>query len=169
MFFFFSKIRGVDSMNRELLQIRRLYVVINKSVCKEKIEQTRIKLLSEIPALIGLFYYYRKASERGLYLKGRFDFSSVKQTKDLTIDQITDFIKEFKLELNKYKEDLSDLSQETWESFVRDYAQKNNLKASSLFMALRLVITDSQFSPPLLEVVKILGKSEVLLRLESNI
>jgi nondiscriminating glutamyl-tRNA synthetase len=122
-----------------------------------KLEQTRIKLLSEIPASIELFYNY----------KGGFDFSTVKQTKDLSKEQITGFFKEFGLELNKYKDDLSDFSHEVWENFVRSYGEKSGLKAGSLFMALRLAITDSQFSPPLLEVIVILGKNEALRRLES--
>ena len=124
-----------------------------------KIEQTRIKLLSEIPASIGLFYDY----------KGGFDLLSVKQTRDLTKEQISEFFNEFKLELNKYQDDLSDLSHEGWENFVRTYAEGKTLKAGSLFMALRLAITDSQFSPPLLEVVQILGKKEVIQRIDGYI
>jgi len=122
-----------------------------------KIEQSRIKLLSEIPSSIGLFYDY----------KGGFDFGTVKQTKDLNKDQILGFFKEIDLELNKYQDNFSDLSHDVWEVFIRDYAEKSQLKAGSLFMVVRLAITDSQFSPPLLDVLKILGKEEVMKRLKS--
>jgi glutamyl-tRNA synthetase len=121
-----------------------------------KLEQTRTKLLSEIPASIQLFYNF----------KGGFDFSTVKQTKDFAKEQIYEFFNVFEVYLNNFKEDLSDFSHEEWESFVRDYAEKNGFKAGGLFMALRLAITDSQCSPPLLEVIQILGKEEVLRRLK---
>jgi glutamyl-tRNA synthetase len=121
------------------------------------LEQSRVKILSDFVKSIGCFYEY----------KGGFDFSTVKQTKKLTQEEISGFFKEFVLELEKYQEDLAELSHEVWEKFVRDFAEKSNLNAGSLFMALRLAISDSEFSPPLLEVSKILGRGEVINRIKS--
>lgn len=123
------------------------------------LEHNRVKLLSELPANIGFFYDF----------KGGFDIASVKQTKDLTKENISEFFKTFILELDKFNERLDDLSHEVWENIVREYSEKNSLKGGSLFMALRLAVTDSQFSPPLFEVMQILGKTETKRRLESYI
>jgi glutamyl-tRNA synthetase len=121
-----------------------------------KLEQERVKLLKDFTSSINFFYD----------IKGKLDFSTVKQTKNLTVEQISGFFHEFLLFLDQ---DFDGMTHELWEDFVRNYAGKKDLKAGSLFMALRLAVTDSQFSPPLLEVVKVLGKDEVKKRIDSYI
>jgi glutamyl-tRNA synthetase len=123
------------------------------------LEQSRVKLLGDFVQAVNFFYNF----------SGNIDFTQTKQTKDLTNEQLTSFFKEFNLLLNNYQEDLNDFSHEAEENFVRKYAEDRQLKAGSLFMALRLAITDSQFSPPLLEVLKILGKTETLNRIGNYI
>lgn len=121
------------------------------------LEQTRVKLLSDFTETIEFFYKF----------KGGTDFLAIKQTKNLTTEQIKGFFKESILLFEKYPDTLKDLNRESLEMFVREYAEKNELKAGSLFMALRLATTDSAFSPPLLEVIRILGKQEIIKRIAS--
>ena len=123
------------------------------------LEQTRVKLLKDFTRVMNFFYEF----------KGNFDFSTVKQTKNLTPVQLVEFFKEFKNILEKFTDDINNFSHEIEEEFVRQYADGHQLKAGSLFMALRLAITDSEFSPPLLEVIKILGKDETIKRIASYI
>jgi len=122
-----------------------------------KLEQTRAKLLSEIPEKIAFFF-----TDPPKFTK----YGEVKQTKNLTEDQIKDFFTAFVEKLNKYSENLKDLTHEEWEGFIREYAEKNELKAGSIFMALRLAVTGSPFSPPLFEVLQILGKTESIKRIK---
>jgi glutamyl/glutaminyl-tRNA synthetase len=115
------------------------------------LEGSRIRLLSEIPDAIRFYYIH----------KGGIDFLKVKQTKNLTALEVKQIIKEYKALVNL------DVAHEEWEKTVRDLAGKLNVKAGSLFMVLRLALTDTSFSPPLFDVMKILGQSEVIARLES--
>ena len=59
------------------------------------------------------------------------------------------------------------MSHETWEGFVRKYSEDTGLNAGALFMTLRLAVTDSPFSPPLFEVMQILGKNETIKRIST--
>lgn len=53
------------------------------------------------------------------------------------------------------------------EEKARTYCADNNLKVGDFFMALRLAITGRTATPPLWEVMEILGKEESLLRLKT--
>jgi glutamyl-tRNA synthetase len=56
-------------------------------------------------------------------------------------------------------------SKETWDAYVRGQAGALGLKPGKLFMALRLAITGTQMSPPLFEILHVLGSDEVRRRL----
>jgi glutamyl/glutaminyl-tRNA synthetase len=56
--------------------------------------------------------------------------------------------------------------QEEWVTHVRKLAEKFEWKAGDLFMLVRLIMCGSPFSPPLFESMQILGKKEVLCRLQ---
>ncbi len=120
------------------------------------LEQTRIKMFSELPSAIAFYFEHNG----GLVLNG------YKQTKQMSDKVIQDFLNSYIQFLENYAHELNEMSHEIWETFVRDYAEKNELKAGSLFMLLRLAVTDSPFSPPLFEVMQILGKIEVVKRLK---
>jgi len=55
---------------------------------------------------------------------------------------------------------------EEWESGMRDIADNLGLKAGDLFMILRVAVTGSKVSPPLYESMEILGRDEVLSRVD---
>jgi glutamyl-tRNA synthetase len=124
-----------------------------------ELEKTRIKLLSEIPEAIKFYYIH----------KGGIDFSQFKQTKDFSAELLSKIFSEFISEIETKADNLKDWSHEEWEAFVRGLADRQQQKAGAVFMALRLAVSDSQFSPPLYEIMEILGKDEVIARLRSYV
>lgn len=56
---------------------------------------------------------------------------------------------------------------EEWESAIRAVADEYNWKHGDAFMALRLMLVGSPFSPPLFEAMDILGKEETLSRIKN--
>ena len=115
------------------------------------LEQSRSRTLSEIPAAIGFFYHHQ----------GNSDLLASKQTKKLSPELIKKFFSDTVILLGTKSPELSDLSHEQWEGFVREQAAIGSVPAGSLFMSIRMAVTDSQFSPPLLEVMQILERDEV--------
>ena len=121
-----------------------------------KQERTRAKLLSDLPALISFFYIPGPRQDLGKY----------QHTKTLSGRQVKNIFTKFLAVLKSTEEDFSDFPHEKWEAAVRSLAEKMDLKAGSVFMALRIAVTGSEFSPPLYEVMNILGKKEVEKRLK---
>lgn len=62
---------------------------------------------------------------------------------------------------------LPDLTAETAEQPLRELAQELDLKAGQLFGLLREALTGQKVSPPLFDIMKILGKAAVIERLEN--
>jgi glutamyl-tRNA synthetase len=58
---------------------------------------------------------------------------------------------------------------ETWEAQMRELATELGMRAGDLFMVLRVAVTGSNVSPPLFESMEILGKDEVLQRIDAAI
>ncbi|MEO8285859.1 MAG: glutamate--tRNA ligase [Chloroflexota bacterium] len=58
---------------------------------------------------------------------------------------------------------------EEWEAGMRALASELGMKAGDLFMVLRVAVTGSNVSPPLYESMEILGKEEVLKRVDRAI
>ncbi len=56
--------------------------------------------------------------------------------------------------------------QETWEEQLRALAAELEMRAGDLFMVLRVAVTGSSVSPPLYESMVVLGKDEVLARID---
>ena len=90
--------------------------------------------------------------------------------------QIKDILKESKMNkkqtadyLNKVEKIIKNLK--TWnlnniEKTLHNLQQKENLKPRPAFMTLRLAITGRAFTPPLFNVLEILGKETVIKRLQ---
>jgi len=121
------------------------------------LENTRAKLLGDIPSAIRFYYIH----------KGDVEFNKFKQTKDLSNEIIKELLTGYIKNLSDKKIDLDNISHEDWEADIRSIAENKGLKAGSVFMLFRLTLTDTEFSPPLYEVMKILGQSEVIARLQS--
>lgn len=119
----------------------------------------RVKLLSEIDELIRIFYFEPE----------KIEFSEFKQIKNLSDEQVSVILKSVVKELEKKSENLDDWPHEKWEEFMRNLAEENGLGAGKVFMTLRLAITSSPATPPLYEIMTILGKSEILTRLSKYV
>ena len=121
--------------------------------------QDRIKLLSEIDELIKIFYFEPE----------KIKINDFKQVKNLTDEQIKTILKLFSNELTEKSEFLEAWPHEKWEEFMRSLAEKNELGAGKVFMTLRLAITSSPTTPPLYEILTILGKTQILTRLKKYV
>jgi glutamyl-tRNA synthetase len=87
-----------------------------------------------------------------------------KDYKEQEIKKISDQLIEELIAVHKTV-DISD--QEAWENAVRGLADSCSYKAGDVFMQVRIAIAGSRFSPPLRESMEILGKDEILKRLET--
>ena len=114
--------------------------------------KTRIKKLSELEDLAGFFFTEPKIDPKLLYQKTN------------NKKQITDAITSYKLQVTSYKKD--DFRAEKLEGTARGLAGKLGIKPADFFMLLRVVISGKTVSPPLFESMEILGKDEVIKRLE---
>jgi glutamyl-tRNA synthetase len=124
-----------------------------------KLVQDRVKLLSEVDELIKLFYFEPE----------KVKFSEFKQIKNLSDGQVSLILNTITKELNKKSESLEDWPHEKWEEFMRNLAEENGLGAGKVFMTLRLAITSSPTTPPLYEIMTVLGKKEILTRLSKYV
>jgi glutamyl-tRNA synthetase len=62
---------------------------------------------------------------------------------------------------------IDDFSQQSIESIFRDYANLKEIKLGIIAMSMRIVITGKTISPNLFEIIALLGKNEVMDRIES--
>ena len=60
-------------------------------------------------------------------------------------------------------------SAETTEQAVRTFAERNGLKLGSVAQPLRAALTGRTTSPPIFDVLAVLGKSESLARLQDQV
>lgn len=74
------------------------------------------------------------------------------------------------LHLNKAHEKLEKLTEKDWESKLDDVLMKtveeNNFKTGKFFMSLRIAIFSSQFTPPVNDSMKFIGKKKSLFRIK---
>ncbi len=62
--------------------------------------------------------------------------------------------------------DLSNYTSDSWETTIRDTADEQSLSHKDLFMALRAAVTAKKFTPPLYEVMEVLGHETSFNRIE---
>ena len=62
--------------------------------------------------------------------------------------------------------DLPEINSETAEETLRNIAKEHHLKAGQVFGLLREILTGQEVSPPIFDVISIIGKEKVLSRLE---
>jgi glutamyl-tRNA synthetase len=140
--------------NREL---KKLIMSDNELGTKLELLQERVSLLSEIPEALGFFY---KAQDVP-------DPSTVKGTKRYDSDDYKNIAADYKQLIDKYTD--SSFEQENWEKDIRSLADKYQWKHGDMFMLIRLLMCGSPISPPLRESMLILGKDEIIKRLEKYI
>jgi glutamyl-tRNA synthetase len=85
-------------------------------------------------------------------------------TKGKTIDETRDAIAQAADVLSKLEQPWT---QEPWEAAIRGLAEKLGWKAGDLFMTLRVAVTFSKQSPPLLESMRVIGETKSLQRVQA--
>ena len=113
----------------------------------------RLKLLSELPELLS-FYYEEKL---------QYDKEDLLQKHEA--QDIVKILTEIKNRLQK----LEPWTQGSWETTIRKCADDFGFKHKDLFMCMRSAITARKATPPLFEVMNVLGKEESFKRIEAAI
>lgn len=116
----------------------------------------RVQIFLQLPDMIELFY--KRPTQ--------INYTDVKQLKDLTAKDAKLIVEDFVNQLDG-QNSMQDWPHEEWEAAVRNIANRYEFKHGAVFMLLRLVVTGTQFSPPLYELMVLLGKDEVLKRLRN--
>lgn len=122
----------------------------------EKLEQVkeRAKLLKDTLNMIKFFY--SAPAEYDVEIK------QLKRVKE-DLKEITMHMQDL---IQIFEDDSSAWTHESWENGMRQIGDDLEHKHGDIFMALRVAIVGEPFSPPLFESLQILGKYEVLSRLD---
>jgi len=99
----------------------------------------------------------------------KFNIENSKGVKDLDKEKLKKIVGEIEIGIKGLSDDSKSWTHEEWEKIMRDSAKTNEIKDADSFMALRLAIVGEPFSPPLFEMMQILGKNECLIRISSFI
>lgn len=109
----------------------------------------------EILDQLRFFYLTPKAID--------WNIKQVANVQDILESLKKDFVELF----TSFEENSKNWKHENWEPKMREIGDKYQKKHGDIFMALRVAIVGSPFSPPLFESLQLLGKSEVLKRLSA--
>lgn len=136
--------------------------MLNDSEFDKKIAlvSQRANLLSEIPEMLTFFY-----SAPGVIDWNVKQMNTINE-KDGLRSKLQNDILELMSSLN---DDSDSWTHEEWENGMRAIGDKNEVKHGDVFMVLRLMIVGGTFSPPLFECLQILGKDEVVARIQKSI
>jgi glutamyl-tRNA synthetase len=144
--------------NAELLD--KLIVLFNKSL--SAIEKSRLDaLMGELKA--------RAHNLTELSISSKFIFEDFDYKNFLT-DKSEEIIianKEIIENLNKFLITINSFTHENLYNNVKDYAEKNTLKMKNVAAIIRVALTGSHISPSIFEIMEVLGKNEVIKRLEA--
>lgn len=124
---------------------------------KLKLVQARAKTLSEVLEQISFFYTRPSDIKWDL---GKLSSSEAKEN-------IAKILKDIYSLLKSFDADSSTWQHEDWEKGMRAIGDKFGAKHGDIFMILRMAIVGSPFSPSLFESLLLLGRDEVLQRLET--
>ena len=114
------------------------------------LEQKRIKTLSQITDLADFFF------------KKEFDYNPQAVKKRLKKDYVPSLLEEMRESIKQ----LSSFTKENLEEMARNLAEKLSLSTSKVFHPLRVALTGKMRGPGLFELAVVLGKNEVLRRIE---
>lgn len=152
--FYQEKLDWVNGRWIRRLDIKELHKRITefgyKNISKKMVSliQARMKRLDEVPFWTD-FFFKEMPSEKQL-LVGELKSEEVKRVLEITISIFGKL--DWKSDIIKEK--------------TRDIAEKEGMSFKNFVYPLRIAITGQRISPPLFESIEILGKEEVLKRLE---
>ncbi len=72
-------------------------------------------------------------------------------------------------ELKKVLQKIDDFSSENIEKVTKKFIEENKLRTGQLMIALRLALTGTNIGPGIFEIIELLGKNEVLKRIEAGL
>jgi glutamyl-tRNA synthetase len=116
-----------------------------------KLLGSRIKVYSEFENFLSYI------------LKNDYRFEEQAVEKFLREDKIKQILKQLIEQLEK----LEDFHQEKIENIIRSLAEEIKIEAKEIIHPLRVVLTGKEISPPLFELMEIIGKENVLIRLKN--
>ena len=96
-------------------------------------------------------------------LKNDYEFEREAVEKFLKTDKIKEILQEVKSRFQK----LSEFSAEETEKVIRSLAEEKGIPAKDIIHPLRVVLTGRAISPPLFELMDIIGKENVIKRLDN--
>ena len=96
-------------------------------------------------------------------LKNDYEFEREAVEKFLKTDKIKEILQEVKSRFQK----LSEFSAEETEKVIRSLAEEKGIPAKDIIHPLRVVLTGRAISPPLFELMDIIGKANVIKRLDN--
>jgi len=123
-------------------------VDINKISKIVKLIQERLKKFSEIPQLINYFFDKPVYEEKPV-------------RKFLEKDGVSEMLQE----LSRVIEEVEPFDIETLESAVREFIEKKGLKPGDVIHPVRVALTGRAASPPIFDVMQVLGKQTCLKRI----
>ncbi len=114
----------------------------------------RLVKLSDLPMLTN-FFYETPAVDQPELLK----------TAKLEVHQLADYLNQVRTVLS----DITDWSVAAIETALRGLQEKSGMKPRPAFMSIRLTLTGAEATPPLFDVIHVLGKAECVKRLQTEI
>ena len=114
--------------------------------------QERLKTLSDFAAITDYLFEVKPVA-----------FDDFKKVKKKDSHEIAAMLSEAAAAI----EEAGTLDTEKLDPIIRGLAEKMEVKAGMLFMALRVAVTGSNVSPPLLESMEVLGLDECLARIRT--
>ena len=130
---------------------KRIDPFTRKKILKvTELEQERIKVLSQITDLAGFFF------------KSDFEYDQALVDKRLKKDYVPSLLKKMRKRIGG----LSLFSEKNLERLIRDVARELALSPGEAFHPLRVALTGKMKGPGLFELAVVLGKNEVLRRID---
>ncbi len=118
-----------------------------------RLEQERIKVLSQIVDLAGFFF------------TGEFAYDPISVEKRLKKNHIPSLLEEARMRIKA----LSPFEEQGLEELLRRFAEDFSLSTSEVFHPLRVALTGRMKGPGLFELAGVLGKEEVIKRIERTV
>jgi len=118
--------------------------------------QERLVVLNDFKQLVGYFYTDITLNTKEIIKSGQ-DKEQVLVLLSFVYEKIDQIENWTKINLHKLEED------------IRELAKENNWKTIHAFMPIRVVLTGTKQSPPLFDVIEVLGKEKTLYRLNKAI
>lgn len=150
----------------ELFNLAKPYLVQSGLISEEKYTNDRariqriLSLLQERSRTLTEF-----ASTGGFFFKSDFEFDPKGVKKQFGSPEVAQRLAAIKEEY----ENLDGFSKDETESVLRMLAESMHLKPAELIHPIRLALTGMTFGPGLFDIVEVLGKEEVVRRLERAI